>query len=584
MTKTFKRFKIRMAIRNLLWASALCFVLANAGCGNVVPSVTPSPAAPRIDWGMSLLGGSATGIGQYPAKFSFDVNAPPDCANDFVVFNTNHSGSAGAVANIVAFNQLYSTQGSAGGLCNQDGPSVYWSYFTGTGVAQTSVALSLDGSKVAFVENNSAATLRILKWKAGEGSGAASPAAVDQDISGSSWSACNAGNSCIASIQFSTNTGDPRSAPYVDYANDVIYVGDIFGVLHKFTGVFNGTPAEVSTGWPITVNSSRALTSPVYDSVSGNIFVGDSAGRLSYVRDANSAVGSCSVVGSPPCLGATTQQVGAAGAIMEGPIVDSTSGFVFAVNGTDTLHHGTILQAKTDLSSAVQLVIGGTSSGSALYNGAFDQTYLNSPAGNVAGFMYVCGKDPAQINRPAIYQLSFTSAGVLNSMGTPLLMNSTADGAACSPVTEINNTGSSSASGDWIFFSIGNFAANASPIPTTSNCRSGVNASTGGRGCLIGINVTNAANPAINPGGTWPPAAAFFTAQGANNNANATALFGFSNGATGGIIVDNVATTSQTSDIYFMTISSSTAGPGLPSCNGATGKQCAVKLTQSNLN
>jgi hypothetical protein len=584
MTKTFKRFKIRMAIRNLLWASALCFVLANAGCGNVVPSVTPSPAAPRIDWGMSLLGGSATGIGQYPAKFSFDVNAPPDCANDFVVFNTNHSGSAGAVANVVAFNQLYSTQGSAGGLCNQDGPSVYWSYFTGTGVAQTSVALSLDGSKVAFVENNSAATLRILKWKAGEGSGAASPAAVDQDISGSSWSTCNAGNSCIASIQFSTNTGDPRSAPYVDYANDVIYVGDIFGVLHKFTGVFNGTPAEVSTGWPITVNSSRALTSPVYDSVSGNIFVGDSAGRLSYVRDANSAVGSCSVVGSPPCLGATTQQVGAAGAIMEGPIVDSTSGFVFAVNGTDTLHHGTILQAKTDLSSAVQLVIGGTSSGSALYNGAFDQTYLNSPAGNVAGFMYVCGKDPAQINRPAIYQLSFTSAGVLNSMGTPLLMNSTADGAACSPVTEINNTGSSSASGDWIFFSIGNFAANASPIPTTSNCRSGVNASTGGRGCLIGINVTNAANPAINPGGTWPPAAAFFTAQGANNNANATALFGFSNGATGGIIVDNVATTSQTSDIYFMTISSSTAGPGLPSCNGATGKQCAVKLTQSNLN
>jgi hypothetical protein len=582
MREKLKRFKVRRALRNLLWVSALCCVLANAGCGNVTPFLTPSPATPRIDWGMSLLGGTSAGIGQYPAKFSFDVNAPPDCSNDFVVFNSNHNGSAATVANVVAFNQLYSTQGSAGGLCAQDGPSVYWSYFTGTGVAQTSVALSLDGSKVAFVENNSAATLRILKWKAGEGSGAASPAAVDQDISGSSWSACNAGNSCIASIQFSTNTGDPRSAPYVDYANDVIYVGDIFGVLHKFTGVFNGTPAEVSTGWPITVNSGKTLTSPVYDSVSGNIFVGDSSGRLSYVREANSTAGSCSV-GSPPCLGATTQQVGAAGSIVDGPIVDSTSGFVFAVNGTDTLHHGTILQANTALTSAVQFSIGGTISTGSLYNGAFDQTYLNSAAGSVAGFMYVCGKDPANTNRPAIYQLSFTSAGVLNSVGTPLLMNST-NSTSCSPVTEINNTGSSSASGDWIFFSIGNFAANASPIPTTSNCRTGVNASTGGRGCLIGINVTNAANPAINSGGTWPPATTYFTAQGTNNNANATALFPFANGAAGGIIVDNVSTGSQTSNIYFMTVSSSTVGPGLPSCNTTSGLQCAVKLTQSNLN
>ena len=583
MREKLKRFKVRRAPRNVLWLIALWCLVADAGCGNVTSFLTPSPAIPRIDWGMSLLSATATGAGQFPAKFSFDVNAPPDCTNDFVVFNTNQSGSAATVANVVAFNQLYSTQGSVGGLCAQNGPSVYWSYFTGNGTAQTSVALSLDGSKVAFVENNSAATLRILKWKAGEGSGAASPVSVDQDISGLSWSACNAGNSCVASIQFSTNTGDPRSAPYVDYANDVIYVGDIFGTLHKFTGVFNGTPAEVTTGWPITVNSGKTLASPVYDSVSGNIFVGDSSGLLSYVREANSTVGSCSS-GNPPCLGATTQQVGAAGSIVDGPIVDSTSGFVFAVNGTDTLHHGTILQATTDLSSAVQFSIGGTAAGTAIYDGAFDQTYLNSAAGNIAGFMYVCGKDPASTNRPAIYQLSFTSAGVLNSVGTPLSLNSTNNSVACSPVTAINNTGVSSASGNWIFFSIGNFAANGPPIPSTSNCRIRVNGATGGRGCLIGINVTNAANPAINPGGTWPPAVTFFTAQGTNNNANATALFQSAAGATGGIIVDNVSTGSQTSNIYFKTVNSSSVGPGLPSCNGTASLQCAVKLTQSSLN
>jgi len=41
-------------------------------------------------------------------------------------------------------------------------------------------ALSLDGSKVAFVEDGGfgTAVLNILKWKAGEGLGAASPVAV----------------------------------------------------------------------------------------------------------------------------------------------------------------------------------------------------------------------------------------------------------------------------------------------------------------------------------------------------------------------------------------------------------------------
>jgi hypothetical protein len=584
MDETSKQFKMRRAIGNFLGASVLCSALASAGCGSVAPAVTPGPLSPRIDWGMSLLPGGYVGTGQFPAKFSFDVNAPPDCTNDFVVFNTSATGSAGSSANIVAFNNLYSTQGSVGGLCNQDGPSVYWSYFTGAGRARTSVALSLDGSKVAFVEDGGfgTAVLNILKWKAGEGFGAGSPAAVDLDISGSPWTACTAGNSCVASVSFSGSAQDPISAPYVDYANDVIYVGDNSGSLHKFTGVFNGTPAEVSAGWPIVVNSTHSLTSPVYDSGSGNVFVGDTSGRLSYVRDTSSTVGSCGS-GTPPCLGALTQQVGTGGAIVDGPLLDSTSGFVFAVNGTDTLNHGTILQADTSLTTQVQFSIGGTALTGALYDGAFDQAYLNSSAGSVSGFMYACGKDPAHLNRPAIYQLSFTSAGVLNSVGTPLLMNSTADGAACSPITEFNNTSPSRASGDWIFFSIGNSAAIADPMPTNSNCRRSVDITNGGRGCMLGINLTNATNPAINPAGTWPPAAAFFTVQGGNNNANAVALLNNLSGASSGIIVDNVFDFLQSSSIYFAVPNTRGLGPGLPSCNTTAGVGCAVKLTQSNL-
>jgi hypothetical protein len=545
---------------------------------------------------MSLLTGGYVGSGQFPAKFSFDVNAPPDCIHDFVVFNTRLANSDGSSAQIVAFNNLYSTQGSVGGMCNQDGPSVYWSYFNDEGAVRTSVALSIDGSKVAFVQSGGfgTAVLSILKWKAGEGSGVGSPVAVDQDISGSPWTACTGGNSCIAIVPFSGMVLDSLSAPYVDYANDVIYVGDNKGSLHKFTGVFNDTPTEVTSGWPILVNSTFALTSPVYDSASGNIFVGDASGRLSYVRDTRSTVGSCGS-GSIPCLGALTQQVGTAGAIVDGRLLDTTSGFVFAVNGTDTLNHGTILQVTTDLSNPVQFSIGGTGTTGTqtLYDGAFDNTYYNSSAGSVAGFMYVCGKDPVNPNKPAIYQLSFASTGVLISVGTPLLMNSTANNVACSPVTEFNNTSSSPASGDWIFFSIGNFAANATPIPTNSNCRRGVDLTNGGKGCMLGINLTNAANPVINPSGTWPPVDSFFTAQGGNNNANAVALPNNVSGSSSGIIVDNVyevystfdgSNISQTSSIYFSIPGSSGAGPGLPSCNTTAGVGCAVKLTQSNLN
>ena len=49
---------------------------------------------------------------------------------------------------------------------------------------------------------------------------------------------------CMVMIPFSGVAGNSNSSPYVDYASDVLYVGDDSGNLHKFTGVFNGTPAE----------------------------------------------------------------------------------------------------------------------------------------------------------------------------------------------------------------------------------------------------------------------------------------------------------------------------------------------------
>ena len=48
---------------------------------------------PHRDWAVSL-GAGTVAQGMSPAKFSFDINAAPDCTNDFVVYGLNVAGSA----------------------------------------------------------------------------------------------------------------------------------------------------------------------------------------------------------------------------------------------------------------------------------------------------------------------------------------------------------------------------------------------------------------------------------------------------------------------------------------------------------
>jgi len=552
--------KVQGMGQTLAVAGVFCCLLVCTGCsGSAQNAVASKLAGPRIDWGMSLLASGSNGVGMSPAKFTFDITAAPDCTNDFIAYNTGAAGAAGT-AKIVAFNSLYSTQGSAGGLCDTNGPSVYWAYDTAGGSAAqalTSPVLSGDGSKIAFVDNSgSGATLRVLKWKAGEGTGVGTPATPDQDISGMSWSACMVGNSCVASIAFNNVAGDTNSPPFYNYSTDVLYVGDNTGVLHKFTGVFKGTPTEITSGgWPLTVDSTTVLTGPVFDSVSGNIYIGDSSGVLSMIREVGSTVGTCTA----PCVNSTLAVGGAGGGIVDTPIVDGTNEFVFAVNGREGTNGGTILQASTDFStSVVSFNIGNdTGDGAILYGGAFDNTYINSSAPSVAGHMYVCGKYHLHFDEPAIYQLSFTGAGVLSGVGTPLINMTQVDDEACSPITEVYNGGTSK---DWIFFSIGNNVnTGGAPIPAGS-------CATNGGGCVIGIDVTG--------GPSWPPA-------NVNNTASVPAN---PTGSTSGIVVDNVSTSSQASNIYFSLGGNSTGtGPGLPSCNTTAGVGCAVKLTQSTL-
>jgi len=418
---------------------------------------------------------------------------------------TTLAGGVDGKASIIAFNQLYSTQGSAGGMCLHDGPAVMWAYNLGAGSVVTSPVLSLDGTTIMFVENKTAgAVLHILRWQSGQGS-AAAPDAPDFVVTNGGLEGCGGPGSCDVQIALSGSPQVTNSSPFYDYSRDALYVGDNAGKLHKFSPVLEGTLTEVTGSWPITVHASTVLSSPVLDNGSGNIFVGDAAGTLSFVKDTFSSVGSCAT-GVVPCLGSTTQALG--GTVVDAPIVDGSAGRVFAFEGKDSTNRGTVYQFDTGLTTASKKTasIGGNSSSTTIniHPGSFDNAYLTSANGT--GHLFVCGKDSANTERPAIHRITVTN-GVMNTLSDGSLALASTNTAECSPVTEVMN----SATGrELIYFSIG---TNANQ--TAAGCTSGA-------GCLMSLDVTS---------GTWPPSAV----------TRGYRVPTVSGGAgTSGIVVDNV--------------------------------------------
>jgi hypothetical protein len=582
--------------------------IARNGTGAGTPDVlaTQTPVS-----GPSQVGTDAFTI--FAATAGVDGNSTT-LAKTLANFTWNHSPLTGGQgqASIVAYNNLYSSQngGLPAGLCGTTGPTVYWAYDTGTNPVTTSPVISGDGSKVAYVESTAgaAAILHILQWYPGDG-GAVNTITFPRIpsgtlLAGQSWTAnCPQPISCVANITFSGTTADSdtNSSPFYNYNTDTLYVGDDNGKLHKFTGVFLGTPQEVTTGgWPMTVKGAGVhLSSPVMDTNSVNIFVGDNAGTFSYVKEVGSlsggVSGTCSGGGnSTPCLGltlgATTGAVttinvstggtttsnggaGDGGAVTDAPLVDGTVSTVYVTNGTESGgSKGVIIETNTALGSGTvgsvirNLKIGGfiVTGAEAIHTGTFDNTYLNSANGT--GNMYVCGKDSGSFDRPALYKLDITAGVLTNSTSGKVLTGLvSADTIACSSVTEVENPngGGVGVPKEWIFFSVGDSASNSALLGAAGTpCRADTN------GCLISIDTSL----------TWPPAAVTAVATLPSN----------ASGSTSGIIVDNVSTDAQASSIYFTlgTNSAATAGnpgPGLPQCNGRNGLGCVIKLTQSGL-
>ncbi len=495
------------------------------------------------DWSEDMGVAAKTGLGMFPAKYSFNIGSA-NCVGaaqpDFVVYNTSVTGLS-TQASILAYDNLYTG-------CSGTVPSTYWAYNTG-GTIVTSVVLSRDGSQVAFAQSSSggAASLVLLKWAASTTESAGSPG-TPTAATMANYRNCTA--PCSLTLTFSGAANDTASSVFCDYGSDTIYVGDDSGRLHKFTGVFNGTPTEASGAWPVSVSLS-ALASPVYDPSSGNVLVGDYLLNLSstcapsgepcgFFYAVNASTGS---------LVGTTNRLDTVFGIADAPLVDSSAGKAYVFVGADSNIDPTTACATNGPCSGVFQFPTNFTSGSGteatlgpgyefLLSGALDNQYFSS--GNAAsptGHLYVVGGTGPGNN--TLYQVSINS----NAMSTtptagPAVSTNNTNGfySAGLQVTEIY-TGSK----DYIFLSVLSFGAPSGCASSLSN------------GCIMGFDVTSASiSPATTPTGATAEA-----------------------GGTSGIIVDNTSAFGGASNIYYTPL----AGQTCPT-SGATGG-CAIQISQS---
>ncbi len=437
------------------------------------------------DWNISL-GKSHVAADMYPVKYSNDPTQPPDCQNDFAAFGLTVAGVDGGTSNLVALNNLYSPNG----VCQVPAPTVFFSYNTttiaGLGKITTSPVLSLDGKKVAFVESvaGSQAIFHVLTWTRGQGTiaAAAHPAAM-------------------TSLTFSPTSGDTLSSPWIDYSTDTAYVGSDNGVMYKITGVFKSTPV-LAASWPITSNKYR-LGPPVLDS-SRNLLVVGSGNASLYAIDVTTGIVQAS------------QAIGAIGAkyaaTISSPVIDITTGFVFAVSADDgsTAVLKQLTTSTLGVVATARIGIGGTPATTALViqEPSLDNNYYNDPA---SGTIRVCGTSPTDTS-PYEYAFGFSPAGVMNTSSSLARSLSTSTAARCTPMREFYNPNLAGGT-DFFFFGL------------TQDCTAP--GATGG--CVI--------------------------SEGQNNVLTTATV----NGGPSGVIPDNYSTLSQAHSIYFTATKQNTA-------------------------
>ena len=536
--------------------------------GRRFPERTPANIHP--DWSINL-GSTGTADGMYPAKYTFDPTVTPSCTNDFVVFPIAANGST-TQANIVAFNNLYSGTAGSNGFCNRTGvvlndnktsATVMWSYnvhaIAAGAAVPTSPSISLDGKKVAFVESatGSAAHFHVLAWRSTDtGSTNLQTTTSPKPITGFTTTiapvaTATTGVASDLPLGALTTGTDTFSSPYIDYANDLAYVGNDIGILYRIknvfctlpacTGVTNGLAPSLDSTWgvggAVTVCSGSKLTGPVLDFYNLNVYAGCSDGKLYSITQAG--VVTSLAVGDGTAISAV-------GGIIDPPIVDGANGFIYAVSGSaGNKNHGVLVQAKADFSSSVAVPIGNGNQCN-LHSPAFSNTYFTNttPAGaqvyigGVTGNIGTCTAAGATGGAAVLYGANLGTGGVLTA-GAPTnsLVSGNPVGSEYAPIGEFFN---SSTGKDVLFVAL--FRNNSQ---TFNNIYS--------FDVTLGFTTTIADSVTEGLG-------------------------------TSGMVFDNAASTTtfpQASSFYFNSMRQNTTCTSPQSGNNTNG--CAVKLTQTGL-
>ncbi len=358
------------------------------------------------------------------------------------------AGTNGTQANIVGFNNLYSGTPSSSSFCSLTYPTFTFSYASGVGPVTTSPVISLDGTEIAYIENdpNIGAILHVLTigTRTEHGSCTNSGTALPTCATGTgpmipgSTSGSNATDFMVPLLAaFATATSptataipDTRSSPFVNYASDTLFVGDNTGHLYSVTPVFLGTPMLAGGNFPVTVSSGNILNSPVVDvSGTGDIFLGDSLSNTYEYNPAGVIQGASVSIGN-----------GTNGGIWDGAIVDSTNQKVyFTTNCSASGSSGNSALAQipfttTGLGVVVTSVStqgSGCMSGAAPQYGATpDNLYYTQGINN--GHIVVCYQGTSSIR---LAQWGFASGALqpTRQFDTNFLLGV---GRSCSPTTE----------------------------------------------------------------------------------------------------------------------------------------------------
>lgn len=486
----------------------------------------------KVDWAVSLGPTSGMAFGESPAKYSFNPSQAPTCS-DFVVYTIAASGNPGTQANLIGLTNLY-TNAAGTGFCAGTGPTFLFSYAIGTGLSDLSPVLSLDGTKVAWLETRGGNTayLHVTTWATGTGQGTnatTGSVAVNGASSDIAISYTNlAVTGCTSKL---SSNGD--SDLYVDYTTDTGFVSSDNGNLYHISGIFKGTP---TFDFCIAVNNAvtaNAMSGTVYDQLLKEVFISDSKTLYGYTVGASSYTLAGSYVygnGSPNDVG-------------PGPMLDTFNGFVYMFTTHDKNDDTSMVQFPVALTagSAVFVPLGPASTNDYLFFGAFDNNYYVHGPTNANATIYSCGTDSTTKTAQDLFAISFLSTGLANT--TPAMsanknVNPGGNAGLCSPITEFFD-----GTTDRIFVGMGdNTAATGANVVTMWNVTS---------------RLTNA---------TATPTASAINYIG---------------GTTGFTIDNNASGTAQAESIYFSTLDTS----GAATTCGAAGTKlyCAVKLTQSLL-